>query len=154
MLSVAIFLVWLAITNAASLGLCVLGVTLAILLPRLTLLFWSESARPFRFRPALRFLLLFFYDLIVANWSVARRVLFSPHRLATVMVEIPLDLRDPFVATLLAGIVSLTPGTLSIDVDTNRWILQVHALDSPDPSALCSEIKTRYEAALKEIFVC
>lgn len=49
------------------------------------------------------------------------------------MVEIPLDLRDPFVATLLAGIVSLTPGTLSIDVDTNRWILQVHALDSPDP---------------------
>ncbi len=154
MLSGAILLVWLAITNAASLGLFVLGAILAILLPRLTIGFWSGSVRSFRWRPALRFLLVFFYDLIVANWSMARRVLFSPHRLATVMVEVPLDLRDPFLATVLAGIVSLTPGTLSIDVDTKCWILHVHALDSPDPGALRSEIKTRYETALKEIFVC
>jgi multicomponent K+:H+ antiporter subunit E len=57
---------------------------------------------------------------------------------------VPLDLRDPFVATLLASVVSLTPGTVAIDIDRERWILLVHALDAPDPQALADEIKQRY----------
>ncbi len=76
------------------------------------------------------------------------------HRLSPAFVEVPLDLRDPFVATLLAGVVSLTPGTVSIDVDQQRWILLVHALDAPDPPALVREIKERYETPLKEMFAC
>ena len=68
--------------------------------------------------------------------------------------EVPLDLRDPFVATILASIVSLTPGTVSIDVDQTRWVLCLHALDAPDSVALIHDIKQRYEAPLKEIFAC
>ena len=154
MMSMVILLVWLAITNASSLGQMLLGGVLAIVLPPLTRAFWPEPPRTFRWLPALRFLFVFLFDLVVANWGVARRVLFSPNQLSTALVEVPLDLRDPFVATLLACIVSLTPGTLSIDVDSERWVLQVHALDAPDSDALIDEIKTRYEAALKDIFSC
>ena len=85
---------------------------------------------------------------------MARRVIASPQRLSPAFVDVPLDLRDPFVATLLACVVTLTPGTLSIDVDQQRWILRVHALDAPDPGALVQEIKSRYETALREIFAC
>jgi multicomponent K+:H+ antiporter subunit E len=70
------------------------------------------------------------------------------------LVEVPLDLRDPFLATLLSSIVSLTPGTVAIDVDQQRWVLLVHALDAPDPQALVREIKERYEQPLKEMFAC
>ncbi|MFA7300589.1 MAG: Na+/H+ antiporter subunit E, partial [Sideroxydans sp.] len=66
----------------------------------------------------------------------------------------PLDLRDPFAATVLGSIVSLTPGTVSIDVDRERWVLHLHALNAPDPEALIREIKQRYEAPIKEIFTC
>jgi len=76
------------------------------------------------------------------------------HRLSPAFVEVPLDLRDPFVATLLASVVSLTPGTVAIDVDRQHWILLVHALDAPDPQALIDEIKERYEQPLREMFTC
>jgi multicomponent K+:H+ antiporter subunit E len=85
---------------------------------------------------------------------VARRVVGPVGRLEPAFVEVPLDLRDPFVATILASIVSLTPGTVSIDVDQQRWVLYLHALDAPDPAALIREIKQRYEAPLKEVFAC
>jgi multicomponent K+:H+ antiporter subunit E len=67
---------------------------------------------------------------------------------------VPLDLRDPFVATLLGSVVSLTPGTVSIDVDQQRWMLLVHALDAPDPQALIDEIKERYERRSRRSFAC
>ncbi|MCP5228777.1 Na+/H+ antiporter subunit E [Accumulibacter sp.] len=153
-LSLTVFLLWAVITNAASLGLLVLGVVLAIVIPLLTRHFWPNPprlARPWR---ALRFLGLFALDIITANWRVARQIIGPLHRLSPAFVEVPLDLRDPFIATLLASIVSLTPGTVSIDVDRQRWVLLVHALDAPDPEALIREIKERYELALREMFAC
>ncbi|MCB1931106.1 MAG: Na+/H+ antiporter subunit E [Candidatus Accumulibacter sp.] len=153
-LSLTVFLLWAVITNAASLGLLVLGVVLAIVIPLLTRHFWPNPprlARPWR---ALRFLGLFALDIITANWRVARQIIGPLHRLSPAFVEVPLDLRDPFIATLLASIVSLTPGTVSIDVDRQRWVLLVHALDAPDPEALIHEIKERYELALREMFAC
>lgn len=153
-LSLMVFLLWAVITNAASFGLLVLGAVLAIVIPLLTSDFWPDPPpllRPWR---ALRFLGIFALDIVTANWRVARQIIGPLHRLAPAFVEVPLDLRDPFVATLLGSIVSLTPGTVSIHVDQQRWVLLVHALDAPDPQALIGEIKERYELALKEMFAC
>lgn len=118
-LSAAIFLLWAALSNAASVGALAVGALLAVLLPALTRPFWPDAPR---LQPA--------------------------------FVEVPLDLRDPFAATILASIVSLTPGTVSIDVDQTRWVLSLHALDAPDPQALVAAIKAHYEAPLKEVFAC
>ena len=154
LLALTIFLVWVAITNAGSAGLLLLGALLAVVLPLITRSFWPEAPRLARPGLALRFLGVFSADIVLANLRVARQVIGPLHRLSPALVEIPLDLRDPFVATLLASVVSLTPGTVAIDVDQQRWTLLVHALDSPDQAALIAEIKTRYEAPLKEIFGC
>ena len=153
-LSMTVLLLWAAITNAASLGLLLLGGVLAVAVPLLTHHFWPDPARLIRPWPALRFLGVFALDIVTANWRVARQVIGPLHRLSPAFVEVPLDLRDPFIATLLGSIVSLTPGTVAIDVDQQRWVLLVHALDAPDPQAVISEIKQRYESALKEIFAC
>jgi len=93
-------------------------------------------------------------DIIVANINVARLVLGPMSRLKPAFIEIPLDTDSDFVATILGSIITLTPGTVSIDIDRERRILHVHALDVEDTAALVSEIKTRYEAPLKEIFGC
>ncbi len=54
--------------------------------------------------------------------------------------------------SLLAGTITMTPGTLTADVSADGRTLLVHALHAPDPDAVRDEIKTRYEARLKRIF--
>jgi len=153
-LSLALFLLWAALTNAASAGTLLLGVLLALVLPFVVSPFWPDAPRIKHPSVALKFAARIAWDMLLANWAVARRVVGPLAKLSPAFVEVPLDLRDPFAATLLGSIVSLTPGTVSIDVDRERWVLQLHALDAPDPEALVREIKRRYETPIREIFAC
>lgn len=154
LMSLTTLLLWVVISSATSPGLLLLGGLLAIALPLLTRRFWPDPPRLVRPWRALRFLGVFAVDIFTANWRVARQVIGPLCHLSPALVEVPLDLRDPFLATLLGSIVSLTPGTVAIDVDRQSWILRVHALDAPDPQALVREIKERYEQPLTEIFAC
>jgi multicomponent K+:H+ antiporter subunit E len=153
-LSLALFLLWAALTNAASPGALLLGLLLALALPHLVSPFWPDAPRIRRPGVALKFGARIALDILVANWAVARRVLGPLSALHPAFVDVPLDLRDPFAATVLGSIVSLTPGTVSIDVDRERWVLRVHALDAPDPEALIRQIKQHYEKPVREIFAC
>jgi len=153
-LSLALFLLWAALTNAASLGTLVLGGLLALVLPFIVAPFWPDTRRIVRPGLIPGFAARVVWDMLVANWAVARRVVGPLAKLSPAFVEVPLDLRDPFAASVLGSIVSLTPGTVSIDVDRERWVLQLHALDAPDPDALVREIKRRYETPIREIFAC
>lgn len=153
-MSIALFLLWATLTNMASLGTILLGGLLALVLPFVVLPFWPDAPRLARPGMALSFAARVAADIVVANWAVARLVIGPLHLLKPAFIEVPLDLRDPFVATILGSIVSLTPGTVSVDVDQERWILKLHALDAPDHEALVHQIKQRYEAPIREIFAC
>ncbi|MBU0689981.1 MAG: Na+/H+ antiporter subunit E [Gammaproteobacteria bacterium] len=153
-LSISLFLLWAVLGNAASLASLLLGALLSVLLPFIVSPFWPDALHIQRPTLALRFAARIGWDILLANWAVARRVVGPVAALHPAFVDVPLDLRDPFAATVLGSVVSLTPGTVSIDVDRERWVLQVHALDAPDPQALVREIKQRYEAPIREIFAC
>ena len=73
-------------------------------------------------------------------------------KLKPAWITVPLDLRQPEAITLLAGTVTLTPGTVSADLSESGHYLLVHVLHTDDPDAERDEIKSRYEARLKEIF--
>ncbi|NJL09087.1 MAG: Na+/H+ antiporter subunit E [Methylacidiphilales bacterium] len=153
-LSLMILGLWLALAQQITIGQIVLGSAIALAIPRLTAAFWPD--RPHLARPgvALRLLGRVLGDIVTANFAVARRVVGPIGRLHPAFVEVPLDLRDGFVASILGSIVSLTPGTVSIEIDRERWILFVHALDDADPQTLIDTIKRRYEAPLREAFAC
>lgn len=153
-LSLMIFVLWLALTNAESFASALGGVALALAIPHYTRRFWPDPPRAGRPVAALRLLVVVLWDIAVASLKVAQRVVGPLARLRPAFVEVPLDIRNPFVATILGSIVSLTPGTVSVDVDRKRWVLAVHTLDVDDPVALVATIKTRYERPLKEIFGC
>jgi multicomponent K+:H+ antiporter subunit E len=65
---------------------------------------------------------------------------------------IPLELRTPEAIAMLAGTITLTPGTVSADLSDRGHELLVHALDAEDPDEIRDAIKTRYERRLKEIY--
>jgi multicomponent K+:H+ antiporter subunit E len=154
LLSLVMWCLWLLLANDFSAGQMVLGVFFAWLIPVLTQPFWLSRPRIHKPWQLLRFVLLVHRDIVVANLAVAKLVLGSPSKLRPAFVEVPLDIRDEFVITILASVVSLTPGTVSADVSQDRARLLVHGLDVADIPEMIATIKQRYEAPLKEIFGC
>ncbi|MEZ5730461.1 MAG: Na+/H+ antiporter subunit E [Burkholderiaceae bacterium] len=75
-----------------------------------------------------------------------------------IFVDVPIETDHPFVLNLVASIITMTPGTVSVRVDSDvpgqRPVIVVHALDCDDGPALVADIKARYEAPLLEIFGC
>jgi multicomponent K+:H+ antiporter subunit E len=153
LLTVIMTIVWIMLQNDVSAGMVVFGVILGIIIPRITAVWWPDRPQGFRAGKMLSYCLIVIYDIIVANIQVAWIILTKSNaQLRPAWVEVPLDLRTPEAITLLAGTITLTPGTVSADLSNEGRSLLVHALDAPDPQAVCDEIKQRYEARLKEIF--
>lgn len=153
-LTLVITTLWLVLASDASAGNVLLGLTIGLLIPPFSSAFWPGRPHTFRLGPALRLLVVVIYDIIVANIAVARIVLGNVDRIRPAFVDVPLDTADPYVATILGSIITLTPGTLTIDIDMEKRVAHIHALDVQDRSMLIAEIKNRYEAPLKEIFGC
>ncbi len=154
LLSLLLMLLWLLLNNSAAPGHLVLGALSGLLIPLFTRRFWPE--RLVVTKPALivRFSARVMWDIIVANFVVARIVLGPSTAVRPVFVRVPLDVQPEFPVTVLASVISLTPGTVTADVDRARRYLLVHALSEDDPEALVRQLKTRYEAPIKEIFAC
>ncbi|MGB2200176.1 MAG: Na+/H+ antiporter subunit E [Pseudooceanicola atlanticus] len=153
MLSLLLVIVWCLLVNGLSLGTVVFGAILGIIIPVVTAPYWPD--RPLIPHPhrMLGYILIVLWDIVVANVIVAGIVLFKRNKdMKSVWIAIPLDLRTPEAITILAGTITLTPGTVSADVSDEGHSLLVHALDADDPDAVRDEIKTRYERRLKEIF--
>ena len=152
-LSVLLVLIWLLLVNDFRWGSLVFGLILSVVIPALIAPYWP-------LRPSLRsggklisYTGLVVWDIIIANIQVARIVMFKPNRdLRPAWITIPLELRSPEAIAVLAGTITLTPGTVSCDLSECGHALLVHCLHAPDPDSVVVEIKTRYETRLKEIF--
>lgn len=99
-----------------------------------------------------RFLIFFVWELLVANIRVARDVLRpGPLRMKPRVIAVPLDLRGEVPVTLLANVLSLTPGTLSLDVSDDRKTLFVHAIHAPDAEQAKAEVKQGFERLVSNL---
>ena len=152
LLSVALLAVWLLAHNAFTPGLVLLGALLAVVVPIATRHFWPEYPRTVRYAPLARLTATVLLDIVVANVRVARLILGPKERLRPAFFELPVTLRGDFAITLLASIISLTPGTVSADLSSDRRTLLVHGLDVDDAEHAVTSIKQRYERLLAEVF--
>ena len=156
-LTALLLVAWLWLNNSLHPGHLVLGGVLALAIPLFTRRFWPEPIpvrRPVRLA---RYLALVLYDVVVANLQVAVLVLGPASRWRPAFVRVPLALRTDFAITVLASTVTLTPGTVSVDVEEapdGSRVLVVHALRCTDERELVASIQQRYERALAEILEC
>jgi multicomponent Na+:H+ antiporter subunit E len=98
--------------------------------------------------------LLFLRELFASALRVAVLVL-SPNirrHLRPAIIAYPLRLTRDAEITLLANMITLTPGTLSVDVSDDRKYLYVHAIDCPNPEVLIRDIASGFEAKIMEAF--
>jgi multicomponent K+:H+ antiporter subunit E len=143
---------WLLLRQSLALPDLITAAVLGAVLPRLVHGFLGDDPSPRHWGRALRLAGVVLWDIVVSNIVVARIVLSPGSRPQPAWVEVPYTLQHPDAVTLLAAIVTMTPGTVSCVVDEARRVLVVHVLDGADPAAVQAQISERYALALKEIF--
>ncbi|MGL4320695.1 MAG: Na+/H+ antiporter subunit E [Paracoccaceae bacterium] len=152
-MSAVLFIVWFLLVNDPKFGSIVMAGILAIAIPLLTAAYWPDRIKIKSVPAFLSYLALVLWDIILANIAVAKIILFMPRaRIQSAWIAVPIDLRTPEAITMLAGTITMTPGTVTADLSACGRVLLVHSLHAPDPGAIRDEIKSRYEARLKRIF--
>jgi multicomponent Na+:H+ antiporter subunit E len=95
---------------------------------------------------------VFLREFTLSVYRVVRLVLAPRMRFQPAMFVFPLTLTRDFEITLLANLITLTPGTLTVDVADDRKSLLVHAIDCPDPDRARRDIADGFERLIREAF--
>lgn len=133
---------WMLMWSDLSLANFLAGVGLAIAIAA----FGEPGPRQLIFRPlpALRFAGHFGWALFQSTASVTRTVIAPQHRLSTGIIGVPLTDCPDALITIVANCVSLTPGTLSVEVTRDPTVLYVHALDARPIEEIRADVR-RFE---------
>nr|WP_204330222.1 Na+/H+ antiporter subunit E [Rhizobium phaseoli] len=143
---------WVAVTGSASLHNLVLGFLLGAL--ALTVIREPFGSMEYlrRARRVLSLAALFLKELSLSAWKVTLTILSPDMKLKPGIFGFPLTVTSDFEITLLANLITLTPGTLSVDVSTDRRTLYIHALDCSDPETAKRDIANGFERKIMEAF--
>ena len=142
---------WLMLVHQFNMAHLLLAIAAGIVIPKLTQ-FFIHPAEPVHWPTAFKLFFIVLWDIIVSNVRVAKQVLGPLEKLHPKWVRVPLDTMHPKVNTLLALIITTTPGTVSAGLDDDQNTILVHALSADNPESVIEEIKTRYEQPLIKIF--
>jgi multicomponent Na+:H+ antiporter subunit E len=112
----------------------------------------SSDNKYFKMLPQIiAFIFFFLYELIKANIQVAFDVITPKFYMTPGIVRVPLDAKTDLEITLLANLISLTPGTLSLDVSDDKKVLYVHSMYIANEEEFIHSIKNGFERRLLNI---
>ena len=145
--------VWLAVSGSVTPANILFGLIVSALALGLIRHQIPEGGRH-RLRPVrvLSLLMLFFKELALSAWKVAVMVTRPKLDVQPGIFAYPLRLTTDFEITLLANLITLTPGTLSVDVSEDKTTLYVHAIDCSNIEAAKNDIRNGFEKKIMEAF--
>lgn len=149
--NILLALTWCAVTGTISLHTLMTGFILGYLLLFFTQPLHGPSPYFSKLFKIIGFGFYFALELIKANFRVAYMVIKGPKSIRPGIVEIPLDAKTDLEITALANLITLTPGTLSIDVSEDRKSLYIHVLYMDDADEVRKEIKEGLEGRLLKV---
>lgn len=112
----------------------------------------GEMAHFVKWKRALSFLCFYLWQLILASLRVAFDIITPRHHMKAAIIAIPLDAKTPLEITLFGNLISLTPGTLTIDISPDNRILYVHVMYFEDSvEDFVAKLKSEYEKPVLEL---
>ena len=148
--------IWLMLTFSLEFSNLVVGAIVSLIT---TLLFGkyffknvSKFLQPVRYFWLLLYLFVFLWECLKANLDVAYRVLHPAMPIKPGIVKVKLNLKSTTAKMMLANSITMTPGTLSVDLIND--ILYVHWIyvSSTDPEIYCQKVAGRFEKFIQKIF--
>jgi multicomponent Na+:H+ antiporter subunit E len=138
-------LTWAAATGTFTLGNLVLGFGLGYALLVFAQPIIGPSSYFAKARQAVGLAAYVGWTLVLASLRVAYDVVTPRHHARPGVIAVPLEAETDAQITVLANLISLTPGTLALDVSEDRRTLYIHAMFVDDPDALRRDIKRGLE---------
>ncbi|SRR6056297_2029930 len=157
---VALFIItlvfWLLITFSLSLANIIVGVAAALVTALLFGKYFvhgiGKFLQPQRYLWLLIYIFIFLWECIKANFDVAYRVLHPAMPIKPGIVKVKIDIKSNVAKTMLANSITMTPGTIAVDVKDD--VLYVHWIyvSSEDPAVYTEKVSGRFEKYIKKIF--
>jgi multicomponent Na+:H+ antiporter subunit E len=145
-LNIALALAWAALTGNFSFAGLMVGFALGFACLYLTRPLFPESGLYFkRVWRWSKLCVLFLYELVVSSLQVVWEVLTPRHRSRPGVIAMPLDVKREMEVLLVTNLISLTPGTLSLDVTEDCNTLFIHAMFADDPDEIRRQLKSGME---------
>lgn len=150
LLNTLLAIAWSALTGGATLLNFLLGFVIgygALAVAN----FRPQEKLYFRRVPRILSLVWFFLqELVLSSMRAAHEVLSPPMISTPKIIRVPLEVREPAQVLVLTNLISLTPGTLVLDVSPNNDALYVHTMFVDDPDAFREEIRSGFERRVRE----
>jgi multisubunit Na+/H+ antiporter MnhE subunit len=145
---------WMVLQRRLMLADLAIGYVVALVVVWVCRDFWTERVRIRRPLGMLRLLVVFLREIVVASLQVAWIIVQPRMPIRPALIVVPLALTDDLQITMLANMITLTPGTLTLDVAPDRSALYVHCLAAPDPDAVRAQIAESFEQPLIQGVTC
>ena len=150
-LHILLTLAWLALTGKFTAINFIIGFALAFPVVWLSQRGEATFFYMIRIRRVASFAAFFLWELIKANLRVAHDVLTPRHHMRPGVIAVPLELQTDMQLLVLTTLITLTPGTLSLDVSSDRRTLYIHAMYVGDVEQFRESIKQGYERRVREV---
>jgi multicomponent Na+:H+ antiporter subunit E len=144
-------LTWAAMTGTFTLANLAVGFVFGYISLLLLKPLMGDSAYYAKFPRTIGFIAYFLGEMLKSSLRVAWDVITPTHYNRPGILAIPLSAKTDVEITLLANLITLTPGTLSLDVSPDRRTLYIHAMFAEDPDAIRRDIKNGLERRLLEL---
>jgi len=144
-LNIMLAVAWVAFTGTVSLSSLIVGFVIGYAALWLIQPLIGATTYFRRVTAWIKLIIMFHYELIVSSLAVAMDVLTPRHRARPAIIEMPLDVKSDTGILLVTNLISLTPGTLSLDVSEDRKTLLIHAMFADDHDALRKSLKDGME---------
>ncbi len=151
LLNLLLALTWAAMTAEFSLRNLLVGFGLGFLVLLAARRMLGDVGYFGKVRQAAGFVLFFLWELLLANFRVAYDVITPRLYMRPGVVAIPLDAKTDAEITLLANLITMTPGSLSLDVSDDRRVLYVHGMFVGDVEQFRRSIKDGLERRVLEL---
>lgn len=154
-LTTVLLLAWLMLTRF-SVGMLIMGAGIAFVAGQAMTRLPVPEVRIHSWRKVLQLTGIVLVDIVRSNIAVVRLIFAGPEVCSkhAGFLELQLEIRDRHALTVLALIITSTPGTNWIEYHPATGRLLLHVLDLVDDDAWREQIHTRYEVLLQEIFEC
>ena len=148
LLNLLLALTWAALTGGFTPANFLVGFSLGFLALQVAKLPLGQTDYFRKVPRTLALVAFFLVELFIANLRVAADVLSPRWRIRPRVLAIPLDAESDLEITLLSNMASLTPGSLSLDVSSDRRVLYIHAMYAEDAEKVRRQLKDGFERRL------
>ena len=155
-LFIIMFLLWMLITFNLAIPNIIVGLVAALIT---ALVFgsqfklnWKKFYNPLRYIWLIIYIVIFVWECIKANFDVAYRVLSPKMPIKPGIVKVRTTLKTSFAKVMLANSITMTPGTITVDVIDDDLFIHWIFVSTEDSKVYTKKIIGRFEKLLKRIF--